>query len=131
MCVLDDKPLPLLSKTRCTASYLLSALEPAPATCFGLAPSLDVTQRNAKFQMLSCIINSDAQMRENTASLANPKVGWVTGSGVGESFRHKLSRWLGHNTHRIHGVFYRVTFSAENEKGASSLMKSRCITMVF
>lgn len=100
--------------------------------CFGLAPSLEVTQRIAKFQMLSFIINSDAQMRKNTASLSNPKVGWVTGSWVGEErFRRELSKWLGRNTYRIHGVFYRVTFSAENEKEAPSLMKSRCLTMVL
>lgn len=33
MDVLDDKLFPLLTKTSCTASYLLSALEPVPATC--------------------------------------------------------------------------------------------------
>lgn len=71
-------------------------------------------------------------MRKNTASLSNPEVGWVTGSWVGEErFRHKLSKRLGHDTHRIHGAFYRVTFSAENEKETSSLMKSRCLTMVL
>lgn len=93
---------------------------------------MEATQRIAKFQMLSFIINSDAQMRKNRASLSNPKVGRVTGSGVGaESFPREPSKRLGHNTFRVHGAFHRVTFSAENEKGASSLMKSRCLTMVL
>lgn len=32
VCILNDKLLTLLTKTRCTDSYLLSAPKPAPAT---------------------------------------------------------------------------------------------------
>jgi len=33
--------------------------------------------------------------------------------------------------YRIHGVFYRVTFSAESEKETFFLMKSRCLATVL
>lgn len=88
------------------------------ADCSGLSPSLEVAQRIAKFQMLSFIINSDAQMRKNTALLSNPEVGWAA-DGQGGELRCKL----GCCTCRIHGAFHRVTFSVENGEGESTLMK--------
>lgn len=54
-----------------------------------------------------------------------PRGRLAKGRQVGEqSFSCELSQELGRNTSRIHGALYRLTFSADNEEEASSLMES-------
>lgn len=94
--VLDNKPFPLLIKTCCTAFISLvhwSLCQLPVGCCFRLAPSSEVTPRIAKFQMLSVITNTDAQMRKKPHSFASKspgRLGHWQARGE-ESFRQELS----------------------------------------